>query len=475
MTAPVEVEGSGRSYALLADGTTMTIRSAGSGDYEAVKRLHEAMSPDNLYFRFFSASPAAAEQEARRLCLDGGRNLTALLGLLGDELVGVASYEVTSDETAAEVALAVTDSMHGHGIATLLLEHLVSLARARGMETFVAEVLPGNYAVLGVLADAGLAVRRRYDDGVVDLSMPVPPSPALGEASAYLDAVAGRDLHAAVASLEPLLAPRSAVVIGSGRRAGSIGRTILLNIRDAGFAGALYAVNPHGSDIGGITCVASVTELPETPDLAVITVPARQVAEVARECGEARDQVPAGGDLGPDVGARSGSAGGHPAWGHAPGGPELLRRRRARDRAGGHLHRPPPSPRQDRAGGPVRRRRRGTDGAVSRLGIGTSSFVSVGDMLDVSGTDLLLWWEADQTTELAVLYLESFGNPRRFARTARRAERQAPHPDRARRAFGPGPACRRLAHRGGGRAADHPAGAVRPGGHHRHHQLRRAA
>ena len=247
--------------------------ASSTSDYEASKTAARGDVAGRLLFRFFSAARASApSREARRLCLEGGRNLTALLGLLGDELVGVASYEVTSDETAAEVALAVTDSMHGHGIATLLLEHLVSLARARGMETFVAEVLPGNYAVLGVLADAGLAVRRRYDDGVVDLSIPVPPSPALGEASAYLDAVAGRDLHAAVASLEPLLAPRSAVVIGSGRRAGSIGRTILLNIRDAGFAGALYAVNPHGSDIGGITCVASVTELPETPDLAVITV-----------------------------------------------------------------------------------------------------------------------------------------------------------------------------------------------------------
>ncbi len=426
MTAPVEVEGSGRSYALLADGTTMTIRPAGSGDYEAVKLLHEAMSPDNLYFRFFSASPAAAEQEARRLCLDGGRNLTALLGLLGDELVGVASYEVTSDETAAEVALAVTDSMHGHGIATLLLEHLVSLARARGMETFVAEVLPGNYAVLGVLADTGLTVRRRYDDGVVDLSMPVPPSPALGEASAYLDAVAGRDLHAAVASLEPLLAPRSAVVIGSGRRAGSIGRTILLNIRDAGFAGALYAVNPHGSDIGGITCVASVTELPETPDLAVITVPARQVAEVARECG--------GRGIRSLLVVTSGLTSAHEAGlleATRRGGMRLVGPNSCGVAVPGigleaifTVHHPPPG----KTGLVVQS---GGVGAAlmeqfSRLGIGTSSFVSVGDMLDVSGTDLLLWWEADQTTELAVLYLESFGNPRRFARTARRLSARLP-------------------------------------------------
>jgi len=144
----------------------------------------------------------------------------------------VASYEVTGDGAAAEIALAVADGMHRRGIATLLLEHLVSVARARGVKTFVGEVLPDNYAVLRVLSDAGLAVRRRSGSGVIDLFIPLPQNAALGEASAYLDAVADRDLRADVASLEPLLAPRSAAVIGAGRRAGSIGRIILLGIRD---------------------------------------------------------------------------------------------------------------------------------------------------------------------------------------------------------------------------------------------------
>ena len=154
--------GAGQSYALLADGTTLTIRAPGPEDYEPVRQLHEAMSPDNLYFRFFSASRVSAEREARRVCLAGGPGLVALLGLLGDEVVGVASYQLTADAAAAELALAVADGMHRHGIATLLLEHLVSLARARGVKVLVADVLPDNYAVLRVLSDAGLAVRRKY-------------------------------------------------------------------------------------------------------------------------------------------------------------------------------------------------------------------------------------------------------------------------------------------------------------------------
>jgi len=277
LTGRAEDGRSGRSYALLVDGTTLTIRPSGPGDYEAVKRLHEAMSPESLYFRFFSASRISAEREARRVCLEGRPGMVALVGLLGDELVGVASYEFAGDGAVAEVALAVADGVHRRGVATLLLEHLVSLARGRGVKALTAEVLADNYAMLHVLTDSGLALRRRWDDGVAELSIPVPRVAALGEASAYLDAVAGRDRHADVASLEPLLNPRSVAVAGAGCRPGSIGRTILLNVRDAGFAGTLYAVSPGGGDIEGIPCVPSVAALPEAPDLAVVTVPAARV------------------------------------------------------------------------------------------------------------------------------------------------------------------------------------------------------
>ena len=416
----------GRSYALLADGTTMTIRPAGPGDYGAVRQLHEAMSPDNLYFRFFSASPAAAEHEARRVCLEADPGLVALLGLLGDELVGVASYQLIAEAAAAEVALAVADGMHGRGVATLLLEHLVSLARARGVNLFVAEVLPDNSSVLHMLGDAGLAMRRRFGNGVIDLVLPIPPNAALGEASVYLDAVADREQRADVASLEPLLSPRSAAVVGTGHRPGSIGRTILLTIRDAGFAGTLYAVNPHGDDIEGIPCFPSVAALPEAPDLVVVTVPAARVVEVAQECGMrgARSLVVITAGLTPTQesglleASRQGGMRlvGPNSFGVAVPGTGL--------EATFAVHQPSPG----KTGLAVQS---GGVGAAlveqfSRLRIGTSSFASVGDMLDVSGTDMLLWWEADQTTELAVLYLESFGNPRTFARTARRVSAKMP-------------------------------------------------
>jgi CoA binding domain len=156
--------------------------------------------------------------------------------------------------------------MHGRGVVRLLLEHLVSLAPARGVKVFTADALAANSAVLQVLNDAGRGWLCGAGSTAARWSYPCRSrSTALGEASPYLDAVAGREKRAAVASLEPLLAPRSAAVVGAGHQPGSIGRMILLNIRDAGFGGALYAVNPHAGAIEGVPCVPSVAALPEAP------------------------------------------------------------------------------------------------------------------------------------------------------------------------------------------------------------------
>ena len=426
MTALTEA---GCSYALLADGTTITIRPAAPGDYEAVKQLHEAMSPDNLYLRFFSMSPRAAEQEARRVSRDDGpdHGHGALLGFLGDELVGVASYEpAAADPESAEVAFAVADRMHGRGVATLLLEHLVSLARERGVGVLTASTLPENIAMLRVFADAGLTVTRRMDYGVIELSMPVPRSVALGEPSRYLDAVAGREQRADVVSLEPLLRPRSVAVVGAGHRPGSIGRSILLNIRDAGFAGTLHAVNPHVADIEGIPSVPTLAALPHAPDLVVVTVPADAVLDVARESGQrgARSLVVITSGL---SSAQSASLlGTCRRWGMRLAGPNCFGV--AVPSLGLDATFAAHHPAAGMAGLVVQ------SGGVglallehlSRLGIGISSFASVGDKLDVSGNDLLQWWAQDGTTRLAVLYLESFGNPRKFARTAARVSATMP-------------------------------------------------
>jgi len=413
-------------YALLVDGTTVRICPARPEDHDAVRDMHAMMSPGNVYLRFFNQNPSAAEQEAARVCRAPGDDHAALLAWLGSELAGLASYEVTGKHGVAEVAFTVADGMNRRGVATLLLEYLVSHARSQQLTVFTAETLVTNAAMLGVFAAAGLSAQRQVSEGMIELTFRLPTGPADRSLSAYLDAVAVREARADVASMRHLLRPVSVAVVGASRRPGTAGRAILHNIVAAGFEGRLHAVNAHASDIEGVACVPSVSQLPEPVDLAVVAVPPAGVASVADECGRRGIKglvvVTAGLDdaqgaelLGvcrrygmrligpgcfgvavPGIGLDATFASGHPAQGGVglvmqPGGLGVA--------LVSHL---------------------------SRLGVGISSFASVGDKYDVSGNDLLMWWEQDGVTRLAVLYIQSFGNPRKFARIARRVGQVMP-------------------------------------------------
>jgi acyl-CoA synthetase (NDP forming)/GNAT superfamily N-acetyltransferase len=428
-------------YALLADGRTVEIRPATSADFDAVKAMHEAMSPNNAYLRFFSLSRMAAEQEARRVTREPRPDHAALLALYDGKVVGVASYEVarvSADKPnaarTAEVAFAVSDDMHHRGIATLLLEHLVSLARARQLEALTAETLQENTGMLRVFSDAGLPVVSKREDGVVAITIPLPPDDSSRQLEEYLDTVAARERSANVASLRPIFTPRSVAVIGASRRTGTVGRTVLDNIKGGGYAGKLYAVNPHlagehgerSLHLAGVPCFPDVASLPETPDLAVLAVPPLAVVDTAEACGQrgvrglvvltSAIDAPVSADLlaacrrhgmrligpncfgvaVPSIGLDATFAAANPGAGSVG----LVMQ------SGGigfamvdHL---------------------------TRLGIGISSFASVGNKLDVSSNDLLMWWEQDGQTKVAVLYIESFGNPRKFGRTARRVGLKMP-------------------------------------------------
>ena len=422
MTAP---DVGARTYALLTDGSTVEIRHAGPHDGEAVRDMHAAMSPDNIYLRFFSVNPGAADHEARRVTREPGPDHEALLAWLGGRLVGVASYEVTGQPGAAEIAFAVPDDMHGRGIATLLLEHLVSLARRRRLHAFTAEALADNAAMLRVFADAGLPVQRRLSDGVVTLTFPLPGSEADERLDDYLESVARRESRADVASLLHLLRPASVAVVGASRRPDTVGRAILRNIVSAGYQGTVYAVNPNAQTLDGVLCVASVDDLPEAVDLALIAVPPAAVPGVAEACGRR-------GVHGLTV----------ITSGLAAEGAELLAicRRYGMRLIGPNCFgvsvpeiglnatfasaRPVPGV----AGLVVQSGGVGLAllEQLSRLGIGVSSFASVGDKYDVSSNDLLVWWAQDGVTRLALLYVESFGSPRKFGRTARRVGRLMP-------------------------------------------------
>ena len=416
------------TYALLTDGTTIEIRPARPADFAAVRDMHAKLSPDNLYLRFFSLSPLVAEQEARRVCREPGPDHAALLALLNGEVVGCGTYEQAgAGSRSAEVAFTVADDLHRHGIGMLLLEHLVSLARGRGFRAFTAETLTENTAMLRVFADVGLPAQRSLVDGVYDITFPLPSDEADAALGTYRDTVAVRERFADVASMRPMLIPASVAVVGASRRPGSVGRTILRNIITGGFAGQVYPVNPHAAELDGIDCLPSAAALPDHVDLAIIAVPAPAVLGVAEECGRrgVKALVVLAAGLGGEARAelfgicrRHGMRMVGPAsYGVANPGIGLDATFAARH------------PQAGMAG--LALQSTGGTGFVllehlSRLGIGLSSLVSFGDKDDVSGTDMLQWWEVDDQTKLALLYLESIGNPPKFARTARRVGRTMP-------------------------------------------------
>jgi acyl-CoA synthetase (NDP forming)/GNAT superfamily N-acetyltransferase len=413
-------------YALLADGATVRIGPPRPDDLGAVQQMHEAMSLDNSYLRFFSMSRLAARQEAERICQPPAAERVALLAWLEGELIGVASYELAGRVDVAEIAFAVADAAHGRGVAMLLLEHLVSAARGAGVRTFTAETLAENYAMLRVFAHTGLEPRRRLADGVIELTFDLAPGETSPGRERYLDAVAARESHADLASLRSLLAAESVVVVGASFLPGAPGRAILQNITSGGYQGRLYAVSPSADQVDGAQCLSSVAALPETADLAVVAVPAAQTAAIADECGRAG--IHALVVLASLVEAAAAEAllatcrrHGIRLVGPGSAGLAIPVNHLNATLAASH-----PAP--GRAGLAVQPGGAGTAllGRLSRAGIGISSYVSLGDKYDVSGNDMLMWWEQDVTTKLAVLCLESFGNPRKFARTARRISATIP-------------------------------------------------
>ncbi len=419
-------------YALLADGTTIEIRPAVPADFDAVKAMYEAMSSDNIYLRFFNLSRRAAQDEAQRTCRAAAPGQVALLALSDGVVLGCASYYTLRESASpgdqaghspgstAEIALAVADHMHHKGIATLLLEHLISFAVSHQIQAFSAEILAENTPMLRVFTDAGLPARRHFADGIIELTFPLPREDAGTALDTYLNAVADRERSADAASLRHVFAPESVVVIGASRRPGTVGRAILDNIVTGGYRGRIYAVNPHATAVGDVPCSLAVADLPEPPDLAVIAVPAAAVLDTAEQCGQRGVRSLVVITSGLDAAACAGLLTTCRRHGMRLVGPNCF---------GVAV----PSIGLDVTFA-TRHPRPGSVGLVSqsgglgfamvdqlsRLGLGISSFASVGNKLDVSSNDLLLWWEQDELTKLAVLYIESFGNPRKFARTARR-------------------------------------------------------
>ncbi|MFJ9007805.1 GNAT family N-acetyltransferase [Streptomyces canus] len=411
-----------RTHALLADGTTVCIRSVAASDHEQLQGLYEEMSPENLRLRFFLASRRSAEMAADRACATPHAGYCALLAERTGQVIGLAEYDTGGTGTEAELSIAVADGLHHRGVGTLLVEHLVSAARADGVTSFTADALSENQEVLRLFADLGLRTARRFEGPEVRCTI------ALDGDDTYLTAVEERGRAADVESLRPLLRPTVVAVVGAGRKAGSVGRAILHQLKAGGYIGRLWAVNSAATSILGVPSYSCVSALPRTPDLVVVAVPAAAVPATAEECGKAGVRALLVVTAGLDADQAQALLAACRTYGMRMVGPNCLGISNTDPRlcldatfAANH-------PRPGTAGVAVQSGGVGIallDG-LSRLGIGVSSFASLGDKYDVSGNDLLQWWESDGRTDLALLHLESFGNPRAFSRTARRVTRRMP-------------------------------------------------
>jgi len=387
----------------------------------------DSVSPDSIWFRFFgtvnldwAAKWSVNVDYADRfgLVVESGSPRA---------IIAHAAY-VRIDYNRAEVAFLVADAWQGRGISTILLAHLAEVAEQHGFATLFAQVLPNNYRMIQVFRDSGFPVKLQSTPDALEVEVPASLS------AEAVERFEERERIGAVAAVRSFLEPTSVAVIGASRRRGTIGGELLHNLLEAEFNGPVYAVNDKAEVVQSLPAYRAVGDIPGGVELAIVAVPAEEVVGAARECAAA--------------GVRSLLV---ISSGFAEAGVEGAARQRelldvCRD-AGIRIVGPncmgvlntsprvqlnatfaPPAAVPGRAGFMSQSGGLGIAmiEAASRLGVGLSSFVSVGNKSDLSGNDFLQYWEQDEDTKLAMLYLESFGNPRKFSRVARRVSAAKP-------------------------------------------------
>ena len=414
----------------LRDGTTVRVRAVREGDAAAVRDFYAGLSDDARWMRFFSGA-VNLDLVTRWATGTDGDDKFGLIALTGADghVVAHAGYQrEREDPSRAEIALAVADAYQGRGLGTLLLGELAQVASTTGVAVFDAEVLPVNHRMIRVFRDSGFPVAVRSGSGVLLAEFPTELTPAA------LERYETRERAAAVAALGAILSPRSVAVIGASRRRGTVGGELFHNLLAGGFQGPVYPVNPSAAVVQSVLAYPTVADVPGPVDLAVLVVPAGAVVEEARRCaakGVRGLVVISAGFAETD---RAGAARQAELLrvcresGMRLIGPNCLGVVNTDPAVGLHATFGPVAPARGRVGFLSQSGALGlaiVDHA-NALGLGLSSFVSVGNKADLSGNDLLNYWEHDPDTTVALLYLESFGNPRKFARIARRVARTKP-------------------------------------------------
>jgi acyl-CoA synthetase (NDP forming)/GNAT superfamily N-acetyltransferase len=411
-----------------SDGGVVHLRPIRPNDAAAMVDFHSRLSARTRYLRYFGAYPTIPPRELERLTVIDHHDQVALVALLGGEIVAVGRYVRLDATSSAEVAFVVRDDHQGRGLGSILLEHLAAAARENDLRRFEAEVLAENHQMVRVFRDAGYQVSREYAHGTLHLEFDIDPTErSLAVRDAREQAAEARGVHNA-------LHPRSVAVIGASTDPAKIGHAVLVNLLRGNFTGPVFPVNPEARSVGGVRAYRSVTEIPDEVDLAVVAIPAAQVDEVMDSC------------LAKGVKALLVLSAGFAEV----GGERVLAQRRLVEEARAHGMRvigpnalgvvntapsislnatlAPDLPGRGRVGFFCQSGALGIAilAGLRDRGLGLSTFVSAGNRADLSGNDLLQYWQTDPATDVVLLYLETFGNPRRFARIARRLARRVP-------------------------------------------------
>ncbi|HSA51069.1 MAG TPA: GNAT family N-acetyltransferase [Yinghuangia sp.] len=427
---------------VLRDGSTAHLRPVGPDDADRLVQFYARVSAESKYLRFFSPYPRLSDRDVRRFTHHDWVDRVALGLFVGGDMVAIVRYDRIGPDgravrtgpsgrsSTAEVAFLVQDDQQGRGVGSVLLEHIAAVARERGIRRFIADVLPSNRRMMKVFTEAGYTQQSAFEDGVVRLTLDLEPT------DSSTAVMLAREHRAEARSTARLLAPRSVAVIGAGRREGTVGNTLLRDLAASGFTGPVYAVNPAAGNepVEGVPVYPTVGDIPGEVDLAIVAVPAAAVQQVVEDCGRHGVHglvvVTSGfAETGADGRERQRrlvrTARSH---GMRVIGPNCLGLLNTDPAISVNASLAPRMPRRGRVGMFAQSGALGIailESTVER-GIGLSTFVSAGNRADVSGNDLLQYWEDDPATDVVLLHLESLGNPRKFTRLARRVSRRKP-------------------------------------------------
>ncbi|WP_433463005.1 GNAT family N-acetyltransferase [Spirillospora sp. CA-128828] len=414
---------------VLSDGGTAHLRPIRPDDADLLRTFHARLSPESIYYRFFSPRPHLSDRDVEHFTTVDHDRRVALIATIAGEMVAVVRYDRLSDRPeTAEVAFLVEDAHQGRGVGPVLLEHIAAAARERGVRRFVASVLPDNRRMTRVFREAGYRAEQRFEEGVIELVLDLEPT------DTSLEVMTAREHRAESRSIQRLLFPCSVAVIGASRAEHSVGQTVLRNLLSGDFSGPVYPVHPTAVAVAGVRAYASVLEIPDDVDLAVVAVRADAVHEVVEECASKGVHglvvVSSGfGEVGDEGrGAQEQLVRLARAYGMRVVGPNCLGIANTDTDVRLNATLAPTMPGR----GPVGFFSQSGALGIAILqrtaerGLGLSTFVSAGNRADVSGNDLMQYWEEDPATKAVLLYLESLGNPRKFARLARRLGRRKP-------------------------------------------------